>query len=68
MAAFPLFPTVCDCCQCLSRLRKSRRFLKNVAKMLPRNKPPNNKKPLLHDGEGADLKTGCENFHKHSNA
>nr|DAP15608.1 MAG TPA: hypothetical protein [Caudoviricetes sp.] len=45
MAASPLFPTVCDCCRCLSRLRKSRRFLKNVAKMLPRNKPPNNKKP-----------------------
>ena len=30
-------------------------------------KSPKNKAPPPN-GEGADLKTGCENFHKHSNA
>jgi hypothetical protein len=25
-------------------------------------------KPLLHDGEGADLKNGCKKFHGHYSA
>lgn len=32
------------------------------------NTPNNKKKPLPQNGEGADLKTGCKNFHKHPNA
>ena len=32
------------------------------------NTPNNKKRPLLHDGEGANLKTGCKKFHGHYSA